>query len=156
MLGSNKYFGPLLFAFDYEFCGLDKRWKLHTSTRNEINNEFSVLRHPACQYCRDTSHIYTIYHVLQSHSTMKDEKRFLVENATQMYNELDSIFNLSNGKEAKRVRFNAPPLPQPKLKNIGPRHNGKICEVYHNTQHPSYTCYYKNPRNMYLYPPGQG
>jgi hypothetical protein len=82
---------------------------------------------------------------------------FLVQNATHLYDELDSIFDLSNDKEAKRVQFNAPTLPHPKLKNLAPRTCGQICEFcLKDSQHSSKTCYLKNPRNMYLFPPPNG
>jgi hypothetical protein len=49
-----NYFGPVLLAFNYEFCGLERGWNLHTSKREDRNNEFPILRHPAFQYCGDT------------------------------------------------------------------------------------------------------
>jgi hypothetical protein len=83
--------------------------------------------------------------------------RLLVETATHLYNEIYYIFDLSNDKEVKSVTFNAQGPSPPKLPNLGPRQSLQFCDFCRKqTRHSTTTCFHRNPRNMYLYPPPQG
>jgi hypothetical protein len=143
-----NYFGPLLRN--------NRGWELHTSKREERNKEFSILRHPAFQYCGDTSHNYTIYNAIHSHRSLRNEKQYLMQNADHLYEELDKRFNLSKDKDFERVSFNAPTPPHPILKDLSSYTCWQTCLNCNKTGHKSHECYERDPRNMYLYPPTGG